>query len=1293
MEEEGPLAQQFPGAVKEQTGSADTQLERLSDLQAEEAPTVAVEPIPPDGSERDELIEVFARELEASSDDPAHRAALHYQAAVMAEGQGRDLNVSLFQLQCALELAPTRPAYVRAARRAFRRRHNWFRVLQLLDSERAASSMPSDRARLWRERAEVLHDWLLEPEGARAAYCEALAADPADMTSMHGLAQLLRDVGDNEGLVEILRRAISVSEDRRLRAQRYAEIGATKLIGRGEQMAALESYSAAQVEDPNNEAVRLKLKQLHYQQQNWGSLVEALVTEAEASKGRRRISCYRRAAELARLRLEQPERALSLLSRVYEEDDSDPELLRELGELYRGAGRFEELAEVYSRLLDRVDQGEASYVHFELAGVLELQLGRPDDALEHCRRAVDLEPHDTRAGFMLRRLCARLGQWEELVQLCLQHAAEVEKPGDRAALLAEAAEICERHLDDSERAVSYYQRALAAVSSHGPSVLALESLYQRMGDYKRLLQLMEQQLETAGAQPCGGTFVRMAVLSEMVLGDRERAVGYYERAIETGRIGELFQRNVARLLREGVDSEAFAEDTVDQLLASSAAEDALGWGLVAVRLLEYELQRPDEALRRSEQLVERFPLHWTSVDALARHYERQGQWGALADLWERALAAGAVPQAFVPTLHYHVGALAEQYLEQRDRAQTHYQAALDDRVRSALAARGLERIYRQQENWESLYRLLRERDEAARPHRVLAGLCEDKLGRPAEATQWYRDALIRDPADEASREALLWRLSSQDRADEAVALLAELIDGCDDDGTRIVLRVCQAQLLSTELGLPAKAADTLEGALADSGDDLSILCQIQALRQQAGDHERTIDALEQIAASTDDQRERIAILLDAARRVELYAPQRDPAPLYEAALQHHPNERTVLEALVRIYGARCDYIGLAHVLDLLVPLADSHEERAAVLLLSAYCQEAMGETAAARQLLERAAELPEQWGASFELIRLVRSSNAGQELGDAYRRVGEQSRDRRNAIRLFKRASHAYAHAHSSSEANERALEVLDRLTLLDPFDEATARQQEQLLSSRGDWERLTRAMRARLDAAAHSERPWLLEQRRAMVSLLIRLARKQRDHLHQPAVAIETLKEAQEVDPHCVEALTLQAELYGTLDRWQEAAEAYRRVVAHSSDPVVLSLAHFQLGRIWQDRLAEPHQAIAALQNVLALNPQDSRALRRLTRLFVSSSDWENAAATIERLLELEQDPVARREHYLALADILEQGFGDPQAAAERLEMALEIDPLDERLVERLAQLRERLGDARGAVYCARALPRGTSG
>ena len=98
------------------------------------------------------------------------------------------------------------------------------------------------------------------------------------------------------------------------------------------------------------------------------------------------------------------------------------------------------------------------------------------EALETARAAFGADPASARARWVMRRMLARAGRWEELAGVYAQAIAApsaAASPRGRADLLIERGRLLEDWLGRASEAVEAYRAALAAVPDHVGALLAL----------------------------------------------------------------------------------------------------------------------------------------------------------------------------------------------------------------------------------------------------------------------------------------------------------------------------------------------------------------------------------------------------------------------------------------------------------------------------------------------------------------------------------------------------------------------------------------------------------------------------------------------------------------------------------------------------------------------------------------------------------------------------------------------------------------------------------------------------
>jgi tetratricopeptide (TPR) repeat protein len=1199
------------------------------------------------------LVAAALKELEASTGDSGRRARIHLSLGLIIERRLGDVRRAIQHYLEAHRLAPSNLAAIRSARRVFWTRQNWTMVLALLDEELALTSHPGQAARLLYEKARICEEWLANTDGAIAALTDALKQEPGNRQVLLRLRRIFWRRRDFEGLLEICRRATAATNDRRHRGLLFAEIARIHEEV-GDESAAMETYAVAFAEDPANVSVSDALKRLFRRHGRWGDLVDLLLTEADLAVGEQeRALAYRTAAQLCRERLGQQDRALELLSRASDLVPADSQVLEEMADLLHEAGRYRELAEVQRRRLDTlVDEWERVTAHYRMGQVLEDRLGDEEEALFHYRRAVAIDPSYVPALQALGKLCQRRGEWAELVAIGAAEAESIQDAALRASRFCSLADLCETRLGDTQQAIEYHHRALASLPRYEPSEHALERLFLEEEDWEALADLWESQLEREQPEERGRILERLGELCEGRIGDLERAVSYYRRALE---VRENADRRLFRALERLLSRLGRWEEVVQVLDLEIAAtsDETLAVALAhrAADLCEHKLTDVDQAILRYRGVLDRAPVNQEGV-----HPGRRS------------------------SLLYKMGELYQDHLGDEERAVRAYVQALEATPRFLPALQALAGLYRKQGDWERLVEVLeRQAEVLSDPERkaatlyAIGELYECQLEQREQAIRCHRTALEQFPCAEPAQSALLRLLADAERWGEVAEVYDRAITATADGGTKVTLLKSLGLVWSDRLLDPEQAVKCYEQALALVEDDPETLEALSKLYRRTGNHEKLVDVHERLAICATDPAQAVAYLHEAAALTELHVPEADPSLLYERIAHLREGELSAFEALCRHYTERADLGNLLRIYDSLKDIFDDKDSKVAMLIQLAGFREAAGDLAGAAWALGEAVALTEDWVVVRELRRLREQLGQWEGVAASLERESDLGRDVQLAVECLMAAADVYT---ERFQDQDRAATILARVLERDPFHEEAATRLEQLLVQREDWNGLVSVLRRRLDAIDAGARPQSGNVTQAQIELLARMAWIQREHLRQPLEAVATLNRSLQLDPNHLPTLLTLAELHVGLEQWKEAVDAYSRIVAVSSDTDVLRSAHFRLGDIWSERLGDHRRAISSYQNVLALAATDTTALKKLFDLFVRGRDWENAADTVARLAEVDTAPSQLVQHYAALAEIQEKGFGDPHMAATQLQQALAIDPTNEAILGRLTQLLAHLGD-----------------
>ncbi|MGH8778544.1 tetratricopeptide repeat protein [Paraburkholderia sp.] len=302
----------------------------------------------------------------------------------------------------------------------------------------------------------------------------------------------------------------------------------------------------------------------------------------------------------------------------------DPERLAKAKALHV-AGDLDATRACYEAML--VDDPAHADVRFRL-GILELQCGRPVQALACVERALEHAPHESRYRLGRARILATLQRFDETVDACRALLADDTAVTDARLLLADALHA----RGDWRDAAAAYEAILALEPVHVDALNNLGNTYRLLGDatlaeaaYRRALACDRH----AGALTNLGTLLRAA-------GRNDEGIAMLREAVDTDPHSAAAHANLGVALLErgdaGDPADAFVLIERAAALDPSAADIAYNLGNAA-----HALGRHDDALAHYRRAIAQQPDHADAHNNLGNVLKQRGAFDAAADAFEHAL--------------------------------------------------------------------------------------------------------------------------------------------------------------------------------------------------------------------------------------------------------------------------------------------------------------------------------------------------------------------------------------------------------------------------------------------------------------------------------------------------------------------------------------------------------------------------------------------------------------------------------------------------------------------------------
>jgi tetratricopeptide (TPR) repeat protein len=633
-----------------------------------------------------------------------------------------------------------------------------------------------------------------------------------------------------------------------------------------------------------------------------------------------------------------------------------------------------------------------------------------------------------------------------------------------------------------------------------------------------------------------------------------------------------------------------------------------------------KLDRADYALPSLRRAIELDPKNAEAHVVLAEVLRKQQKWAELAEILRAHVEIEARDQVKVDLL-LGLGDLYESQLAQGSRAIEAYQQAadLDDSSDDALAA--LERLYRRDERWANLAKVLDRRAEvsdaagdggrAAALRRELATLRADKLGDLEGAIARYEAAVSSDGTDLTALKALVDLYDKTGRTEDYLRTMERLAQVAPEGEKLATLRKLAAELEDRD---PERAAATYDKLLdADPNADDAYRGRARVLRVERKWYDLVALYQRHIAASkTPTQRTELYLEAAKVHEAELADPHRAIECLLNA-LAIDDGNRAALAALPRLYVRTESY---DRAVELLVRHAALEGDKGAALYAEAgqLAADKLGDAEVAQRHLDKALGLDaENLIALTGLAKLHQGRAAWGSALELLLRAAQVATTRQARVGHLWEAGQL---AEQRLEDPARAQELYERLLKLEPDHvEAGQRVADHLVNAKrwDDALPVLEMLARQTEGGSGASSTDRLERARREAQL-----GRAYEALHRTEKATRHYRNAVEADPESLDAAVGLAAVLMTeakanegqdaaTEQWKEVDRRYREVLARHR----AGLADGQVADIWY-RLGvcaraqgEDKKAENNFRRALEREPLHEATLQALVDLAGARGDW----------------------------------------------------------------------------------------
>jgi golgin subfamily B member 1 len=1224
------------------------------------------------GAERWADLEALYDRAAAATDDPALKTEMLAEVALVCEEIIEDAAKATRYYERILEVDPNYEGALVALDRLYEQqgRHKELAALlqRRLGSALGEASLDM-KLRLGRIQLDVLHQ-----PGSAVEHIEDVLRERVNDYDARQLAERLLEIGDHRiraakmletvyeardevrdlvRVLEIRLKALdeaagsttTVDDERKELLRRIAALRDERLHDDAGSLDALARYVPSEPLDVEARSRLLDIGRRLGAQARVAGVLESASDRADTPGMRGEILTD--VAKIYEEQLGNSGKAEETYRKVLELDPDDAQLAlpaaRALERLYVASGAHEKLRDTL-RTQIRLEQG--GEVRSELEGRLgtlcETVLGDLDGAIAAWKARLEDDASDAAALAALDRLYERTEKYRELVQILEVRRDRAESPSERRELMRRAADTLAGKLGAASDAIDTWRSIVEEFGPNAEALVALESLYLAASRYQDLADTYEAHLEIVEAlEERLSLLAKLGDLRRERLSDSVGALQSYRQALSLDTRHAPSRAALEMLLEsEDVVTRRDAAEILHPIYEADGDSEHL------LHVLEVEIASADDPVAKLTGLEKAVQVSFGFMNDAARAFgyaERGVREAAghveirpwLAELERLAAATGrraeqvALLRAIVTELFdgdtqfevtTRIATLSREVLKDLPLAREYFEKATEQRPEDRATLIALESLYEELGDAPALLGVLERRVEIAESDAEKkellfrrARLLSERMNDRPRAIEVYESILDID-MDRAAIDALESLYGSEERWDDLVTLYQRQLDA---PGAAVAdLHVKIARVASRHLKDSARAFDELEAAL-------------EIERQ----HEGAIGELERVLEADEDkeQRARAASLLE---------------PIYLV--------RADYERVMRSISARLDASeDPSQRRELLTRLAQLYEEQkedyvAALDTTAKLLHDDLGDQATVN-----------------ELERLAKVAGAEKRLAEIYAGELEQvSGDDPTTAKLSARTGQIFA----SLGENDRALAFYRRALAFEPDSDGLFRAVDELLQRTERHEDRVALYKAGID---HKYEP------AERLRYLHTIAELERRMLGRPDDAIQTYRQAVDVDETDVRALDALTELYRERERFADLADLLLRRAESASSPSVAATHRLALARLLKEQLGDAGRAIDQLDEIVRTVPHHQEAIAELEALkdddgyrervveilrplYEGADDWRRLIKLNEDRFGLARDVAEKVGVLRETASLWEQRGGDKDRARRALGLAVELDADD---------------------------------
>ncbi|MBX3191757.1 MAG: tetratricopeptide repeat protein [Labilithrix sp.] len=955
----------------------------------------------------------------------------------------------------------------------YRGQEQWTDVIDVKMQRAAALEDAAQKIEEYRQVAELWRETVQEPDKATPAWQKVLEADSAHDEAFRELEKLHTAAGRWEPLIELYLGRLDTREetaDRTELLRRIARVFEEKLDDKNQ---ALDALSTALGEDFHDRDTARYLERMAQATGRWGEVIQTANNWlAQQTEPNQKIRLCLHLAKWYGDDLGHPEYAQPYYAQIVALDPNNVGALRQMGQLYRKNGNWQQLGATLTRALDvAVSDVDRKEIQTELGELLDSQMNQTDQAVTYFNRALEVDPQFIPAIENLERIYAARGQNRELVDVLTRKVPALEEPADIATTKLRIGALHEQ-MQDSQRAAQTYREVVEIEPTNLQGLRGLARVYEALEQWPELVRVLESELEVVTTERERiDILMQLANIHEEQFRKPDVASQRLEQVLEIDPNHEdayFALERCYRKMRTWPELINVYERHISATLDRKTKVDLYG---AIAQVYADEIEDTEKAIDAYRNIVDLDDTNLPALEALSKLYDKVGDASQSIDYMTRVAELTQDTKQRVESF-YKIGKALDEKLGDRVSAQDRYEMALDLDPSHLPTLGALRQIAMDNADYDKAARYIDQEQsytpaprQRARLLVELGRLREELLGDHDSAVLAWEAAQEADPENEESALPLADEYVAREAWEKAEPLLDTLTRkaGKRDRGEQHTLynklgMVCAALNKDDKAFKAYSAAHQLD--LTDQSTIRGLAEVCFRLKDWAAALTNFQKVLTALAEDENAERADVYYKLGCIKREQGQAKQ--AINNFEKALGVDTAHRPTLEALVGIYHDLKDWKQVvAYKRAILDSVVDGEERFKVLLEIGDIWNDNDRNPARAIEALEEAKDLqPENRPLLHKMLALYEATSNWARMIDTIQAIAEMEKDSIRKSKFVFTIAQLYR---DKENDQERAVELFNEALDLNPGYLEAFERINKILTAQKDWKALERAFRKML--------------------------------------------------------------------------------------------------------------------------------------------------------------------------------------------------------------------------------------